>query len=112
MSAAAATPALACVPAAIPAAERRAHFDLARELFTKLAQERIPLPNGHAFISIRCIRGGRTIRDERAQVLPLFTFELQLAAQSGPLWLRMTGPEGTREVLEAELNLARSCALC
>ena len=36
----------------------------------------------------------------------------QLAAQSGPIWLLMTGPEGTREVLDAELSLARACGCC
>ena len=49
MSAMAPAPALACVPSASPATERQRHFELARELFTTLAQERVPLPDGYAF---------------------------------------------------------------
>jgi hypothetical protein len=41
--------ALACVPSAIPAAERAGHFALARELFIERAQERTELPDGYAF---------------------------------------------------------------
>jgi hypothetical protein len=39
---------LACVPSAIPAAERASHFAPARELFAELAQERTELPDGYA----------------------------------------------------------------
>ena len=42
-------PDLACVPSAIPAAERAAHFALGRKLFTELAEERTDLPSGYAF---------------------------------------------------------------
>lgn len=113
MSALVATPALACVPSAIPATERKAHFELARDLFTKRATERVPLPEGYAF---RFDSGEfedvtRFVTNER-KCCPFLTFEVELAAQSGPLWLRMTGPEGTREVLDAELNLGRSCGCC
>lgn len=38
-----------CVPAAIPAAERSAHFVLTRKLFAELAGERRDLPGGYAF---------------------------------------------------------------
>jgi len=40
---------------------------------------------------------------------PFMTFEVVVAPSSGPIWLRMTGPEGTREVLRAELELSGSC---
>src|SRR5260221_497127 len=39
---------LACRPGAIPAAERQAHFALARELFHERTEERAALPNGYA----------------------------------------------------------------
>ena len=100
---------LACVPAAIPAAERSSHFALARKLFAELAKERKDVPSGYAF---RFEAGelepiSRFIAHER-KCCPFMTFELEVAPASGPLWLRMTGPEGTRSVLEAELNLAGS----
>jgi hypothetical protein len=40
---------VACVPSAIPAAERSAHFALARRLFAEIAAERKLLCDGYAF---------------------------------------------------------------
>jgi hypothetical protein len=97
---------LACVPAAISAAERSTHFALARKLFAELARERKDLPQGYAFRfeagELEAI--SRFIANER-KCCPFMTFELEIAPASGPIWLRMTGPEGTRAVLDAELNL-------
>ena len=103
-------PLIACVPLAIEPAARPAHFAVARELFEKRAEERVTLPNGYAFrfppTSLEEV--ARFVSNER-KCCPFMGFELTLASESGPLWLRMTGPEGTREVLDAELNLAGSC---
>lgn len=100
---------LACVPAAIPAAERSAHFALARKLFADLAKERTDLANGYAFRfdaeELEIL--SRFIANER-KCCPFLTFELDIAPASGPIWLRMTGPEGTRDVLDAERNLSSS----
>jgi hypothetical protein len=100
---------LACVPAAIPAAERSSHFALARRLFAELAKERRDLASGYAFRfeagELEAI--SRFIANER-KCCPFMTFELEVAPASGSLWLRMTGPEGTRAVLDAELNLSGS----
>jgi mercuric ion transport protein len=98
---------LACVPAAIPAAERSAHFALARTIFTELATQRQDLRHGYAFRfdAAHLESLSRFIANE-CKCCPFMTFELEIAAASGPIWLRMTGPEGTRDVLEAELRLA------
>ncbi len=40
---------LACVPGAIPAADRTAHFALLTKLFTVDARERRELPDGYAY---------------------------------------------------------------
>lgn len=102
--------AVACVPAAIPAAERASHFALARELFDELARERTQLPDGYAFRfepdAVEAV--ARFIANER-KCCPFISFELSLAPESGPVWLRMTGPVGTREVVQAELGIAGSC---
>jgi hypothetical protein len=110
MSCTTGSPVLACLPAAIPPAERRAHFALARELFKERAEQRTALPNGYAirFPPDALEAVARFIENER-KCCPFMSFELTLAPESGPLWLRMTGPEGTRSVLDAELNLADSC---
>jgi len=101
---------LACVPAAIPSPERQGHFALARELFQVQARERVALANGYAilFQSDAFPDVARFVANER-KCCPFMTFELTLAPASGPLWLRMTGPDGTREALDAELNLGGRC---
>src|SRR5918994_7045577 len=102
---------LACVPAAIPAAERSAHFALARTMFTELASQRQDLRNGYAFRfdAAQLESLSRFIANER-KCCPFMTFELEIAPASGPIWLRMTGPEGTRDVLAAELRLASAAS--
>lgn len=103
--------ALACIPAAIPATERVSHFALGRQLFTELAEERLELPDGYAlrFRQEAFEAIARFVANER-KCCPFLDFELEVARESGPLWLRMTGPDGTRRVLQAELNLPGSCA--
>jgi hypothetical protein len=100
----------ACVPSAIPADQRQAHFALARELFANRAQECRDLPEGYAirFTNDEFEAVARFVANER-KCCPFMSFELAVAPAAGPLWLRMTGPEGTRRVLQAELNLAGSC---
>jgi hypothetical protein len=101
---------LACLPSAIPAAERPAHFALAKELFQSRAQERNDLSNGYAirFANDAFEAVARFVANER-KCCPFISFELTVAPDPGPLWLRMTGPQGTRDVLQAELNLLGSC---
>jgi mercuric ion transport protein len=101
---------LACVPDAIPATDRAGHFALARELLTSRAREQRDLANGYAFrfdadaLTLLV----RFIENER-KCCPFITFELVVSDLCGPLWLRMTGPEGTRDVLKSELDLSGSC---
>ncbi len=102
--------AIACAPDAVAASERSDHFALATRLFHELARERTDLPDGYAirFESDTLEAVARFVANER-KCCPFMTFELSVAPESGPLWLRMTGPAGTRAVLQAELGLAGSC---
>jgi hypothetical protein len=104
------TPGLACIPAAIPAPERPGHFALGRELLEERAIERVALPNGYAtrFEPDAFEAVARFVANER-RCCPFLSFELLLEPAAGPLWLRMTGPEGTREILDAELSLHGAC---
>jgi hypothetical protein len=104
------TPRLACIPSAIPQQDRQGHAQLARELFDRLALERKTLPTGYAvrFSADSLQQVARFVANER-RCCPFLSFALELEPADGPLWLRMSGPEGSREVLESELSLGAKC---
>lgn len=104
------SPEMACAPDAIPAEQRRAHFALAHQLFSERAQERTDLPNGYAFrFAPESFEAVASFVANERRCCPFMSFELTLTPAPGALWLRMTGPEGTREVLKSELNLPHLC---
>ena len=39
---------------------------------------------------------------------PFLTFNLEISPERGPLWLRLTGAEGAKDFIRAELQLATS----
>lgn len=100
----AATAPLACVPGAIATADRSAHFALAEKLFTVALRQRRTLPNGYAY------RFGaesvddllRWLANER-RCCPFLTFAIEVAPAEGSVSLTLTGPDGTRDLLDAEL---------
>lgn len=96
---------LACDLTAIPALAREEHILTAPQLF-RTAQEVQELPAGYA---IRFLNEPRVfmalakfIENERL-CCPFFNFELEIEANSGPLWLRLTGGEGVKEILRTTL---------
>ena len=97
------SPPLACVPGAISAAERPAHFALLTHLFG-VAHERIEIANGYAFRfdADAFDDVARFVTNER-RCCPFLNFSIELSRDGGALWLRLTGPSGTREFLDAEL---------
>jgi hypothetical protein len=99
-------PVLACVPDAIPADERKAHFALAERVFRELAIGRTALTDGYA-ITCRAdalISIAQFVANERL-CCPFLRFVLELEPAADTLLLRMTGPTGTRDVLDAELQI-------
>ena len=46
-----------------------------------------------------------TLIDLERQCCPFLRFELQVLPANGPVWLELTGPEGTRDFLRTVLNL-------
>jgi hypothetical protein len=96
---------LACFSNAIAPDERPAHIALVEQLFGELVRERADLPNGYAyrFLPDAFELVARFIANER-KCCPFLTFELEVSSDSGPIWLRLTGPAGTQGVLEAELE--------
>lgn len=93
-----------CVMDAIPAEERPAHQALIRQLFGEVAQDRRAMPNGYAFrFSADTLdRLARFVGNER-KCCPFLEFTIEVPPDDGPIWLRLTGPVGTPEFLEAEL---------
>jgi hypothetical protein len=98
-----ATP-LACVAGAIPAAERSAHFSLITRLFGTAAREKREVPGGYAYrFDADAFRElASWIANER-RCCPFLTFAIEIAPGHGPIWIRLTGPDGTRAFLDAEL---------
>jgi hypothetical protein len=101
---------VACVPDAIDPENRRAHFELARRLLSDGGTSRQSLPNGIAFRlppdSLEAV--ARFVANER-RCCPFMTFDIGVEPNGGVVSLSMTGPPGTREVLEAELGLLGQC---
>jgi hypothetical protein len=95
---------LACIVDAIPETERAAHLALVARLFRDRANAKTDLPNGYSF------RFPADAFDELAQFVskerrccPFLAFDLAVPPGDGPVSLQLTGPEGTREFLAAEL---------
>jgi hypothetical protein len=95
---------LACTPDAIPAAEREPHLAHAHALLTR-ATERIEEADG---LTLRyeaddLLPVARFVENER-RCCPFLRFSIDLEPAGGALRLRMQGPPGTREILEAGLR--------
>lgn len=103
-------PVIACVPDAIDAADRESHFELARTLLSSCTTSRETLSNGLAFRlppnSLEAV--ARLVSNER-KCCPFMTFDIKVEPNGGAVLLSMTGPTGTREVIEAELALQGRC---
>jgi hypothetical protein len=99
------TQSLACDLTAIPADVREEHVISAPQLFA-LAQEVQDLPNGFAIRFVnepgRFLSIAGFIENERL-CCPFFNFMLELEPNNGPLWLRLTGAEGVKEMLQITL---------
>lgn len=95
---------LACVMDAIPEGERPGHVALASDLFTKRVRERRVVPGGYAFRfpADSFADLARFVANER-RCCPFLSFRIELTPDAGPLWLRITGPSGTRQLLAQEL---------
>ena len=99
------TPPLACDLTAIPADVREEHVITALQLFA-LAQEVQELPDGYAIRFLnepgRLLTIAKFIENERL-CCPFFNFGLEVASNRGPLWLRLTGGDGVKEILQTTL---------
>jgi hypothetical protein len=95
----------ACNMNALSKEERTRHGELTRALFAAVA-ERAELESSYAF---RLAASDLPIVAEwigfESRCCPFFDFELDLARDRGPLWLRIRGADGVKAFLRAELDL-------
>jgi hypothetical protein len=91
---------------AIPAADRRTHHQLIRRLMDDAAVDIRELPDGFAFHFPADEYPAVTefVRRERL-CCPFLTFTVEVMPEQGPLVLRLTGPDGVKEFIRAELSL-------
>ena len=96
----------ACDMTAIPAGERSAHQALSRRLMTEALAELRELPDGVAF-RFAAEEYDAVVRfvDRERRCCPFLRFTLEIAPDRGPIWLRLTGAEGVKAFIRAELRL-------
>lgn len=95
-----------CDMQAIPAHERPQHLATARQLFQSVESIR-EMPDGYAFKlpaeAEVLMRAAEFIRRERL-CCPFFGFALDVEPEGGSMWLRLSGREGVKEFIRAEMG--------
>jgi len=97
----------ACSLTALTATERAHHSDLSKELHSAVKDIR-GLDNGYAF---QLSGDAKTISMVAEWIslerlcCPFFTFQLEVASEGKPMWLRMTGREGVKEFMRTEFGI-------
>jgi len=97
----------ACSLTALAAAERAHHSDLSKELHSAVKDIR-ELDNGYAF---QFSGEAKTISMVAEWIslerlcCPFFSFQLDIASEGKPMFLRMTGREGVKEFMRTEFGI-------
>ena len=95
----------ACVMDAIPVDQRGEHLSTARELFQHVSEIR-ELPDGYAFQlpndAETLMRIVKFVSLERL-CCPFFGFTLEVESEGGEAWLALTGREGVKPFIRAEI---------
>lgn len=101
------TMAIACDPEAVPGDQRDSHAILARDLFAE--RQRVPVQSGAASEGYRFDFDAelfddlaRWIANER-RCCPFLRFTMDLSPAGGMISVAITGPEGTRVFIDAEI---------
>ncbi|HYF39181.1 MAG TPA: hypothetical protein VD930_05805 [Gemmatimonadales bacterium] len=96
----------ACDMTAIPPEQRAAHHALIRRLMTEAVQEISELKDGLAFrFPAEEYEAVTEFVGRERLCCPFLDFTLELSPDRGPLLLRLTGAEGVKDFIRAELNL-------
>ena len=97
---------LACDMTAIPATQRQTHLSASRALFAQI-QETGELSDGYQF---RFANEPNVIKQLAEFVsleklcCPFLGFAIEIEAENGPVWLRLTGREGVKAFIREEIS--------
>jgi len=98
--------AFACDMSAIAADQRGAHLATINKLF-RAVESLVELPNGYSFRlpndSDVLLSAAQFITLER-RCCPFFSFDLQIEREGGAVWLSLTGREGVKPYIMAEIG--------
>lgn len=97
-------PVIACNPSAIPAAEREAHIDVSKEVFSRAnIQDVKELPDGYGFRlplqTPMILKAAQYMSNDRL-CCPFFNFTLIV---NDELWLHLTGTPEVKEVIKTDI---------
>ena len=97
---------LACDMTAIPSEQRQTHLTASRELFSQIRETR-ELSEGYQFqFADEPKVLSRLVEFVALEKLccPFLNFAIEIEAESGPIWLRLTGREGVKEFIREEIS--------
>ncbi|HEX6718282.1 MAG TPA: hypothetical protein VF088_14285 [Pyrinomonadaceae bacterium] len=97
---------LACDMMAIPHDERPRHLAASRELFSQIQDTR-ELANGYEFRLAQrpdLIKKLADFVSLEKLCCPFLRFEIEVEAENGPVWLRLSGREGVKEFIKEEIS--------
>lgn len=94
----------ACNAKALTAEERARYQELMQTLFAAV-DEKKELTDGYAFRvpSSMLVSAATWVAYER-RCCPFFTFQIEQTRDEGPVWLKITGPEGIKAFIRAEIE--------
>lgn len=97
---------IACDMSAIEAGRREQHIATGKEVFSAVAKTK-ELPDGYAFR----LSGEPHVLVKTAEFIsleklccPFIRFVIEVGAEGGPVWLRLTGREGVKAFIREEVS--------
>lgn len=96
----------ACDMTVFSSAEREEHLATIREVFSAIREIR-ELPDGYAFRfenEERTLAQVATFVAKERRCCPFFGFRIEVEPEGGPVWLSMTGEDGIKPFIRAEVG--------
>ena len=96
---------IACDMSVLSPAQREMHLATSRDLFSSLTQIK-ELPDGYEFRldgSNVVVKAAEFISLEKL-CCPFLNFTLEVDAENGPVWLKLTGREGVKAFVREEIS--------